>query len=417
MLKWIEIDTGVITENARIIRRSLNPGVGFAAVVKANGYGHGAVQAAIAAIEGGADRLAVLTAEEGATLRAELRSERNGGGIYGNVPITLLAPSLPEEAESIVKNRLVPCADSLDFLATLDQISERDSELLKNDMYFSKIHDVLSKRDHVSSKTDDVLSKIDHVFSKIDDDGTARYPVIIETDLGMARWGIPPNEVVDFVQKARSFKHIRIAGISTHLGYRPPENLTDAEEKLRLFADIAAQAEQILGYKIEAAAANSTVLCDISGSQFDVVRIGNLMYGIYPTDIYKKRRGGPPLPGLRRPWQMYARIISIKNIRKGEKIGYNSEFTAPNDMRIAAIPAGYSDGLTMEPMEYKIRIVSGFRYWAMINGKKAYFVGKPGISHTLLDVTDNPEATVGTVVALHVRRTSANILIPRIYKN
>ena len=403
MLKWIEIDTGVITENARIIRRSLNPGVGFAAVVKANGYGHGAVQAAIAAIEGGADRLAVLTAEEGATLRAELRSERNGGGIYGNVPITLLAPSLPEEAESIVKNRLVPCADSLDFLAVLDRISERDSGLLKNDMYFSKIHDVLSKRDHV--------------FSKIDNDGTIRYPVIIETDLGMARWGIPPTEVLNFIKKAMSFRHIRIAGISTHLGYRPPENLTDAEEKLRIFADIAAQAEQILGYKIEAAAANSTVLCDISGSQFDVVRIGNLMYGIYPTDIYKKRRGGPPLPGLRRPWQMYARIISIKNIRKGEKIGYNSEFTAPNDMRIAAIPAGYSDGLTMEPMEYKIRIVSGFRYWAMINGKKAYFVGKPGISHTLLDVSDIPEATVGTVAALHVRRTSANILIPRIYKN
>lgn len=366
MLKWIEIDLGIITENVRIIRRSLLPGVKFIAAVKSNGYGHGAFEASMAALRGGADMLAVLTSEEGASLRAALDNASSG---FKGVKIMLLAPSLPEEAPSIVKNNLIPCADSAGFIWSLDNAAEYP------------------------------------------------YPCNIEIDMGMGRWGIAKEGLVPFIESIKKYRNVHIAGISTHIGYKPPENMTDAEEKLRAFSAMQKNVSSYLGRKIEAYAANSAVFCDISGSQFDAVRIGNLMYGIYPTDIYQKRRQGPPLPGLRRPWQMYAKIISIKEIRKGQKLGYNSEFTAPRDMRIATIPAGYGDGLTMEPMEYKIRISSGFRYWGMIGSKKAYFICRPGISHILLDITDIPEAAIGTKVALHVRRTSANILIPRIYAN
>lgn len=366
MLKWIEIDLGIITENVRIIRQSLKPGVKFIAVVKSNGYGHGALEASKAALRGGADMLAVLTAEEGVSLRTALD---NYSSEFKDVRIMLLAPSLPEEAAAITRNNLIPCSDSSDFIAVLDNAAK------------------------------------------------SPYPCNIEIDMGMGRWGISKENLVPFIDSIKKYRNVHITGISTHIGYKPPENMTDAEEKLRTFAAMQKAVSSSLGRKIEAYAANSTVFCDISDSQFDGIRIGNLMYGIYPTDIYRKRRQGPPLPGLRRPWQMYAKIISIKEIRKGQKLGYNSEFTAPRDMKIASIPAGYGDGLTMEPMEYKIRISSGFRYWGMIGGKKAYFICRPGISHILLDITDIPEARIGTNVALHVRRTSANILIPRIYAN
>lgn len=366
MLKWIEIDLGIITENVRIIRQSLKPGVKFIAVVKSNGYGHGALEASKAALRGGADMLAVLTAEEGVSLRTALD---NYSSEFKDVRIMLLAPSLPEEAAAITRNNLIPCSDSSDFIAALDNAAK------------------------------------------------SPYPCNIEIDMGMGRWGISKENLVPFIDSIKKYRNVHITGISTHIGYKPPENMTDAEEKLRTFAAMQKVISSSLGRKIEAYAANSTVFCDISDSQFDGIRIGNLMYGIYPTDIYRKRRQGPPLPGLRRPWQMYAKIISIKEIRKGQKLGYNSEFTAPRDMKIASIPAGYGDGLTMEPMEYKIRISSGFRYWGMIGSKKAYFICRPGISHILLDITDIPEAHIGTNVALHVRRTSANILIPRIYSN
>ena len=404
MLKWIEIDLGIITENAKIIKKALNPGVKFVAAVKANGYGHGAAETACAAIAGGADRLAVLTAEEGSALRTALPEK------YSGAEIMLLAPSLPEEADIIIKNRLIPCADSLEFLAELDEAAKKHYEIFKTD-------NLLLKTDKEKKRNNDIFLNKDNEPFKADKAVSEQYPFTAETDMGMGRWGVPPESLTDFLRKACALRNIRLAGIGTHLGYKPPQNMTDAEEKLRIFAALAKAAAAICGHEIEAAAANSSVFCDLAGSQFGAVRIGNLLYGIYPTDIYKKKRQGPPLPGLRRPWQFFAKIISIKNIKKGEKLGYNCEFTAPKDMRIAAIPAGYSDGLTMEPMEYKIRLVSGFRYWGIINGKKAYFIGKPGISHTLLDVSDIPEAAIGTPVSLHIRRTSANILIPRKYIN
>jgi alanine racemase len=68
------------------------------------------------------------------------------------------------------------------------------------------------------------------------------------------------------------------------------------------------------------------------------------------------------------------------------------------------------------PVENVYKITEGERFWADINGKKAYFITKPSISHTLIDITDIPEAFVGMTVSLSIRRTSANRDIPRIYK-
>ena len=223
-----------------------------------------------------------------------------------------------------------------------------------------------------------------------------------------------PDAAEAFLRRALLFRKLEPLGLSAHLAYRPPQNMIEAEEKLSALGKLAAGLGAIAP-GLKAYAANSAILCDFPQWQLDMVRVGNLLYGIYPTDVYQKRRQGPPLPGLGRPWQFYARIISVRQIKKGESLGYAGEFTAPRAMRLATIPAGYSDGLTMEPTEPQIRITAGFRYWGLINGKKAYFVGKAGISHTLLDVTDIPEARPGAAVALHVRRTAANARIPRIY--
>ncbi|MDP2865463.1 MAG: alanine racemase, partial [Elusimicrobiota bacterium] len=97
MLKWVEIDLKTLAGNVRAIKKTLNPGVSFMAVVKADGYGHGAAAVGKTALGNGADCLGVLTAEEGAALRS----------IFHIAPIHLLAPSLPEEAPLIIKNSLI----------------------------------------------------------------------------------------------------------------------------------------------------------------------------------------------------------------------------------------------------------------------------------------------------------------------
>ncbi|MCM2266427.1 MAG: alanine racemase [Elusimicrobiales bacterium] len=357
MLKWVEIDLKVLARNVRAIKQALEPGTALMAVVKADGYGHGAPAVARAALAAGADALGVLTAGEGAALRASLPRP----------PIHLLAPSLPEEARLIVKERLTPTVDSLPLARALDK--------------------------------------------------AARGPLAynLDIDQGLGRWGVKPSEARAFLEKALKLRRARPGWLSAHLAYRPAQNMTEAEEKLSGFSALA-DALRRLAPGLKAHAANSSILSDFPRWQLDMVRIGNLMYGIYPTDVYKKRRQGPPLPGLGRPWQFYARIISVRQVKKGETLGYAGEFTAPAAMRVATIPAGYSDGLTMEPTEGSIRITSGFRYWGLINKKKAYFTGRTGIAHTLLDVTAVPEARVGTPVALHVRRTAANANLPRVYK-
>jgi alanine racemase len=357
MLKWVEIDLKVLAGNVRAIKNALKPRTHYMAVVKADAYGHGAAAVARTALANGADCVGVLTADEGVALRES--------GHYRN--IHLLAPSLPEEAGLIIKNRLVPTTDSLAFIKALDRAAKEP------------------------------------------------HPYHLDIDLGLGRWGVKPEAAEALLKKALKFKNTWLYGVSAHLAYRPAQNMTEAEEKLSAFNLLAFRLRR-LPVVFRAHAANSAILSDFPHWQLDMVRIGNLMYGIYPTDIYKKKKQGPPLPGLGMPWQFYARIISVRNVKKGESLGYGAEFTAPRAMRLATIPAGYSDGLTMEPTENHIRITAGFNYWGVINGKKAYFTGRTGIAHTMLDVTNIPEAVLGTPVALHVRRTAANANIPRIYK-
>jgi alanine racemase len=84
-------------------------------------------------------------------------------------------------------------------------------------------------------------------------------------------------------------------------------------------------------------------------------------------------------------------------------------------MRVATLAAGYSDGVTMEPAERLIGFSTGFQYWGMLRGVKTPYVGRCGISHLLVDVTDVPNPALGEAVTLPVRRTAANSNLPRAF--
>jgi alanine racemase len=198
-----------------------------------------------------------------------------------------------------------------------------------------------------------------------------------------------------------------LAGLSAHLDYVPGVNAVEAEEKLRDFSRLAAEARRSQP-GLKAHCANSAVLLDFPQRQMDMVRVGNLLYGINRT-----AKEAP----LRKPWTLYARIVSLREVGAGRSIGYGSEYLAPRRMRVASLPAGYSDGLTMEPAErLGIRLQRGHEYWGWLKGRKAPFVGRCGISHVLVDVSAVPGARIGDPVELPIRRTAANPRIPRVYK-
>ncbi len=231
-------------------------------------------------------------------------------------------------------------------------------------------------------------------------------PVHVDVDFGLGRWGIPPKKLDELIDALKPLKKVSLEGLSTHIDYVPGKNAVEAEEKLRAFNKLG----QALKKRFPALivhAANSSVLMDFPHWQLDEVRVGNLLYGINAA----KSKSAP----LKSPWRFMARIIALRDVVRGRSIGYASEYIAARKMRVATLPVGYSDGLTMEPAERLISLGSGFRYWGLLRGIKTPFVGRCGISHVLVDVTDVAGVRVGDAVQLPVRRTAASPHIPRRY--
>ncbi|NLH38873.1 MAG: alanine racemase [Elusimicrobia bacterium] len=355
MLKWIEIDKKIIEGNIKSIKSVLKK-ERLMVVVKSDGYGHNCIKISEIAEDMRADFLGVMNIYEADVLR------KNGI----KLPVMLLAPSLTEDMDIILKNNVIPTADDINFLKLLNKKSKRIVD------------------------------------------------VNIDVDMGLKRWGIELKDIEPFVKEVKKLKNINLFSISTHIAYTPYKNMVEAREKLEKFKEETDRIKKIYPSVI-VHAANSLVFLDFPQFYFDMVRIGNLIYGIYPSEIYLKRPNNPVKLGIKRPWKFFAKIISIKNVKKGESFGYASEIVATRNMRIATIPVGYSDGLATSPMENVYQITEGQKYWGVINGKIAPFVSKPAISHTLLDITDIQEARLGSTVSLAIRRTAANSDIPRIY--
>jgi alanine racemase len=354
MIKWIEIDSKILKNNIKIIKSKLKDKK-LMAVVKSNAYGHGAEIVSEMASKSGADFLGVMNVYEALNIRK--RSKK---------PIMILAPSLKDDIETCVKNKFIPTIDNMDS-----------------------------------------VKYINKKFNK-------KVKINLDIDTGLKRWGVELKEAVNFAKETKKLKNIELFSVSTHIAYTPYKNMIDAKEKLEKFNEEALKIKQIFP-DIIVHAANSLVFLDFPDYSLDMVRIGNLIYGIYPSDVYLKRENNPVKLGIKRPWKFLAKIISVSEVKKGESFGYANEIVALKNMRIAAIPVGYSDGLGMKPEDNVYKITEGEKQWADINGKKAYFISKPSISHTLIDITEIPEAKVGTIVSLAVRRTAANSLIPRIY--
>lgn len=348
--KWLEIDLGAIARNLRWVRGRLERGTELMAVVKADAYGHGAVEVARLALERGADCLGVLTLSEAAQLRR--------AGIRAR--IVALCPPLPREAAEALRLRVEPTVDSPALARALARGAS----------------------------------------------GKPPVPVHVDLDYGLGRWGLPPKELEGFLAWLKRLPGVRPAGLCAHLDYVPGKNAVEAEEKLRQFARLAARAKAAFPALVRHCA-NSSILLDFPHWQKDMVRVGNLLYGINPTS--------KPAP-LRNPWRLCARIVSVREIGKGRSIGYASEYVAPRRMRVAALAVGYADGLTMEPAERFIGFGGGFHYWGWLRGRKAPFIGRCGIGHVLLDVSAVPAARPGDVVTLPIRRTAASSRLPRVYK-
>jgi len=281
---WAEVDLDRFARNVAAIETAIGPGCSILLVVKADAYGHGAVEIARAAMEAGVTMLGVATLHEGIELRSAGQS----------APIVILSPSLRSEVDEIIENRLTPCVGSLEFA------------------------DLLSRR----CVAHEVVSRI-HV----------------EVDTGMGRTGVSDGEAVAFIQKIHGMPNLKLEGVFTHFPDADSGNTFFAEEQLRRFQEIL---DQLAVRDIEVPirhAANSAGILSLPQSRLDMVRPGILAYGFYPSARVPRTI---PVEGV---MSFKSRVAQLRDVPAGRFISYGRTYETKHTTRVGVLPVGYGHGL------------------------------------------------------------------------
>jgi len=282
---WVEVSPTAIEANCRLLRRQLAPGCQFMAVVKADGYGHGAVTVARAALRGGASSLGVATLQEGLELRT--------AGIEAPVLI-LSALQSPEDLSCCLDGRLMPTLSGLDEAKSAAAIAaERGSD---------------------------------------------RFPVQLKLDTGMARLGGEWQEGAGLVQSIRSLPQLELVGLYSHLACadEPDDPLTHVQLQ-RLQSVIAALPDGGRGLCCHLANSAGTLQSPLL--HLDMVRVGLALYGQVPASHLG--RNLPLQPAL----AVKARVSLIREVPSGSGVSYGHRFVTSRPSRLAVIGIGYADGV------------------------------------------------------------------------
>jgi alanine racemase len=281
---WAEVDLDAITANASAVATLVAPSE-VCAVVKANGYGHGADDAAAAALRGGATRRGVAHAEEGVALRK--------AGI--EAPVLLLSQPSAAAMADVVRYDLTPT------------------------IYTARAIGVLA----AAAKRRDVS-----------------VPVHVKVDTGMHRVGAEPEEAVELAVQIAQTEGLELEGFYTHLAVSEDMGRADVTAAALDRFDAAVEKLEAQGVRPHLLhAANSGGALGHVRSRYDMVRVGIALYG-YPP--------GPDLAGvvdLVPALQLKARVTHVQHLGAGEGVSYGLRYVTERPTVIATLPLGYADGV------------------------------------------------------------------------
>jgi len=280
---WVEVDLDNFSRNWAEIRRLVGPDVKVLQVVKADAYGHGAIEISNMALKNGAHCLGVANADEGVQLRV--------GGI--NAPIVILSPATNSEITEIIKYNLIPSVSNLEFARELNR------RLGQAQMQLS---------------------------------------VHIEVDTGMGRGGTIQREALSMIGDVIRMETIRVEGIFTHLSSSEVEDDEYNRMQWNLFQDLLRQLEE-KGIRIPIRhMSNSGGVLNFPEFNLDMVRPGIMTYGIYPGESTISKALLHPVMSFK------TSIVLLKDFPAGYGIGYGRTYVTGRPTRIATIPVGYGDG-------------------------------------------------------------------------
>ena len=281
---WAEVDLDRFGRNIAAIRAAIGPDCKILLVVKADAYGHGAIEISRAAMDAGVSMLGVATLHEGIELRS--------AGL--STPIVILSPSLLSEVDEIIEHHLTPCVSSLEF-----------AELLSRRCV---AHEVISR-------------------------------IHVEVDTGMGRTGVSDGDALEFLQRIVAMRNLKLEGVFTHFPDADSGNTYFAEEQLRRFHEIL---DSLARKKIEVPirhAANSAGILSLPQSRLDMVRPGILAYGYYPSNRV------PAAIVVEGVMSFKSRVVQLRSVPAGRFISYGRTYQAKRATRVGVLPVGYGHGL------------------------------------------------------------------------
>ncbi|MBI3314733.1 MAG: alanine racemase [Candidatus Omnitrophica bacterium] len=318
---WVEIDLNAMAANfgelKKLAAKNMAYNAGLIPVIKADAYGHGMLATAQCLDVQGCPLFAVSNVSEGIALRRAGFKQK----------VLLFESTLPQDAVAIVENQLTPTVCTPDLAQAIDAQA--------------------------------VAAGV-------------QVPVHIKVDTGMGRLGVDEEDALAFVQKLRD-DHPRLVleGLYTHF----PLAETDREftfGQMRRFRDIVYAMENQFITFTYVHAGNSMGLGDYKSELFNLARPGLMLYGLYPSEELKKKVALHPVMAVK------TRIISVKTIAKGHGVSYGHTFKAKDDMTVAVLPIGYSNGY--------LRSLSNSAF-VLIRGLRCPVVGRVTMDQVIVDVT------------------------------
>ena len=283
---WADIDLNHLSSNFNRIKQRVSPVARVMAVVKANAYGHGAVECARRLVKEGADWFGVALPEEGMELRA--------AGI--TQPVLCLGGFWPGQAAACVQHQLTPVVYRLDMLAAFNQAAA-------NAGVVADVH--------------------------------------VKIDTGMGRLGIRFDQLSDFVAGIAEFRNVRIDGIMSHLAAADDaacQPLT--RDQIQRFEDAVVVFRDHGFRPTHLHLANSAGIFGHRSAWGNMVRPGGVLYGLWRDVLPLTTSEAELLPVM----SLHSRISLLKWVPPGETIGYGCTFEASRRSLIATLPVGYHDG-------------------------------------------------------------------------
>lgn len=335
---WAEISLNAIEHNYNVIRNKVADGTKVCCVIKADGYGHGAVELSQIYEKLGADFFAVSNIDEGIEIR-------KGGS---KLPIVILGYTPVSEAKNLAAYNISQAVFSLEYAKEL-------SEKCVEEDCICKMH--------------------------------------IKVDSGMSRIGFmcqefPRDEYsVEEICEACCLPNLEVEGLFTHfcVSDEDAEGREFTNKQYENFIHVRDSLKK-RGVDISVVhCSNSGAIEDYPETCCDMVRAGIILYGLAPSSKLADRLDLVPAMTLKTV------VAFVKEIQKGATISYGRTFTADRKMKIATVPIGYADGFIRQNAK------DGYM---MVNGKKAKIVGRICMDQTMLDVTDIEDVKTGDEVVV-----------------